>query len=178
MRSVIAMVISMFCITCVAQESEFPKNLVGFLKPGMHIGVVSIADSDRITIEVYSEQDYAIAIDSRELSLEELSSKYDRVATELERKRKEILTSLESQRIDLPTGKEFGEPEISLRASQREAFYKIIAAGEDYILVSNSVGSKRRRAIATRFISAINWRDELPFIWSVPHVDKAEARTK
>jgi hypothetical protein len=145
----------------------------------MHIGVVSYhPDSDRITIEIYSEQDHAIAIDSRNLTLEELTSKYERVAKDLERTRKEILTSLQSNTADIPPGKEYGEPEISLRTNQRESFYKIAATGDDYILVTNAMSPTKRRVLSTRFISSINWRDELPFTWSVPHVNKTTDRTK
>ncbi len=174
MRSAILIMLTcFFCAPCVAQEQEAPKNLVGFLKPGMHIGVVSyFPDSDRITIEVYPEQLFPIAIDSRKLSLEELTSKYDTVAKQLERTRKEILTSLESSTAQLPPGKQYGEPNISVRSNQRESFYKIVATGEDYILVTSAMAPTKRRALATRYISAIHWREELEFNWSVPHVDK------
>lgn len=180
MRHAIAIVLTcIFGAACIAQEHEAPKSLVGFLKPGMHIGVVSYApDSDRITIEIYTEQDHAIAIDSRNLSLEQLSSKYERVAKELERTRKDILTSLQSKTEEIPHGKEYGEPEISLRTNHREAFYKIAATGDDYILVTNATSPTKRRVLATRFISSINWRDELTLTWSVPHIDKATDRTK
>lgn len=179
MRNAIAIILTCFFgAACIAQEQDAPKSLVGFLKPGMHIGVVSYPpDSDRITIEIYSEQDHAIAIDSRNLTLEELTSKYERVATELVRTRKDILTSLQSSAKDIPPGKVYGEPEISLRTNQRESFYKIAATGDDYLLVTNATSPTKRRVLATRFISSINWRDELPFTWSVPHIDKTKDRT-
>jgi len=54
MRSLIAiMLLCIFFVPCAAQEQDVPKNLIGFLKPGMHIGVVSYRDSDRITVTVH-----------------------------------------------------------------------------------------------------------------------------
>ena len=179
MRSHIAlMLICLFFVPCVAQEQAAQKNLIGFLKPGMYIGVVSYRDSDRITISIYSEQDHAIAVDSRSMSLEELTSKYERVATELARTRKDILTSLQSKTQEIPPGKEYGEPVIGLRPSHGESLYKIIATGDDYILLTSSVTPTKRRVFATRCISSINWNDELQFTWSVPQVDKTTDRAK
>jgi hypothetical protein len=132
----------------------------------------------RITISIYTEQDHAIAIDSRSMSLEELTSKYERVATELARTRNDILTSLQSRTEDIPPGKEYGEPVIGLRSSQGELLYKITATGDDYILLTNSVTPTKRRVFATRCISSINWHDELLFTWSVPHIDKTTDRAK
>ncbi len=139
------------CLHCTGARST--KELGRIFETSMHIGVVSYTpDSDRITIEIYTEQDHAIAIDSRNLSLEQLSSKYERVAKELERTRRDILTSLKSKTEEIPHGKEYGEPEISLRTNPREAFYKIASTGDDYILVINATSPTKRRVLATRFI--------------------------
>ncbi len=108
MRNFIVFVLTcVFCTPSVAQEVvDAPKSLVGFLKPGMHLGLISyFPESDRITLRIYSEEDQAIAIDSQELSLEQLCAKYEKVASELERTRKEILTSLESNPPQLPRAK-------------------------------------------------------------------------
>ena len=180
MRSAFAiMLMCFFGASCLAQEQEAPKSLVGFFKPGMHIGVVSYhPDSDRISIEIYSEQDHAIAIDSRNLSLEELAAKYERVATELERTRKEVIASLQASAPKVQAGKQYGEPNISLSPHAKETFYKIAAVGDDYILVTNAIIPSKRRVFATRYISAINWRDELAFTWSAPMIDKPVDTTK
>ncbi len=128
MRHAIAIVLTcIFGAACIAQEHQAPKSLVGFLKPGMHIGVVSYApDSDKITIEIYTEQDHAIAIDSRNLSLEQLSSKYERVAKELERTRKDILTTLQSKTEEIPHGKEYGEPKLAFERISGKRFTRLL----------------------------------------------------
>ena len=179
MRNAIAIILTCFFGAAgIAQEQDAPKSLVGFLKPGMHIGVVSYQDSDRITINIYTEEDHAIAIDSRSLSIDELASKYERVATGLEQTRKDFVTSLQSRTKDLPPGKEFGEPKLGLQLNTMESFYKITAIGDDYILVTNSVAPTKRRVFATRFISSINWDDGLEFNSSVEYVNKTTDRTK
>jgi hypothetical protein len=179
MRSVIAIMFMCFLsAACVAQDEEAPKKLVGFLKPGTYIGISSYQDSDRITINIYTEQDHAIAIDARRLSLDELASKYERVATGLEQTRKDFLQSLPSRTEDLPPGKEFGEPKSRLNLNPRESFFKIVATGDDYILVSSPSAPTKRRVFATRFISSIGWREELEFSASVDYVDKASDKTK
>jgi hypothetical protein len=179
MRIAIAIIVTcIFFVPCVAQEQEAPQSLVGFLKTGTHIGVVSYQDSDRIAINIYTEKDHAIAIDARNLSLDELASKYDTVATRLEQTRKDYITSLQSRAKDLPPGKEFGEPKLGLQLNTMESFYKITATGDDYILVTNSVVPNKRRVFATRFISSINWRDALEFRVSVEYVDNSTDRTK
>ncbi len=180
MRHFFAIIITCFlCIPSVAQEEPAPKSLVGFLKPGMHVGITSFfPESERITIQIYDEQDHLIAIDAKKLTLEELSAKYEKVASQLERTRKEIFASLKSDPLQIPPGKEYGEPSIGLRINQRESLCKILATGDDYILVTSAASPSKRRVIATRFVSSITWNEELPLTWSVPHVDKATDKPK
>ncbi|MCU0720478.1 MAG: hypothetical protein MUC83_12290 [Pirellula sp.] len=177
----IAIAIMLICIDFapgVAQEQEAPQSLAGFLKTGTHIGVVSFEDSDRIVINIYTERDHAIAIDSRNLSLDKLAAKYETVATRLEQTRKDYIKSLQSRVKDLPPGKEYGQPRIGLQLNPRESFHKITAIGDDYILVTSSLAPTKRRVFATRFISSIHWRDELEFNASVEQVDKSTDREK
>ena len=160
-----------------AQESDAPKTLVGFLTPGMNIGILSFENSDKITIDIYTEQDFAIAIDARNLSLEDLASKHEKVASEIERIRKNTIVSLQTSKEKLPAGKEYGEPTIGFRSNPRESFYKIASTGDDYILVTRATAPENRRVFATRFVSSINWRDELPLSVSLTHVDTKTDKT-
>lgn len=171
MRTGIAvLLVGLVLMPYAAQEPDAPKNLIGFLKPGMHVGIVPFENSDRIAIEVYSAEDQAILVDARDLSLEELASKYDRVAREMELARKEAVASLKSTN--------YGEPKMSIVTNAREVFYRIAAVGEDYILVTYATNTKKRRAFAIRFVSSIQWRDELPFTWSASRIENEPEKVK
>ncbi len=63
-------------LSCIAQEFEAPQTLVGFLKPGLQIGIRAIQNSDRVTIAIYSKPDFEVAIDARHLKPDELASKH------------------------------------------------------------------------------------------------------
>ncbi|WP_146677835.1 hypothetical protein [Pirellula sp. SH-Sr6A] len=105
-------------------------------------------------------------------------AKYERVETELEQTRKDLLRSLPSRTKELLPGKEFGEPKFRFHFNQRESFYKIVATGDDYILVESSIAPTKRRVMAMRFISSIYWRDELEFSSSVEYIDKGNEKAK
>lgn len=178
MRNAITLWIVCFLgLPCVAQEQELPKTLIGFLQPGMHIGVVTFENSDRIAIEVYTEEDHAIAVDSSKMPMEELAAKYERVASAIARKREEVLASLQAAKAELPDDVEHGEPQIRLRYGPTESFYQVVSVGDDYFLATNARTPGSRRAFATRYVSTINWRDDLPFSVSVPRVVKAADRS-
>jgi len=174
MRNAISLWIVCFLgLPCAAQEQDSPKKLIGFLQPGMRIGIVTFENSDRIAIEVYTEEDHAIAVDSSKMPMEELAAKYERVASAIARKREEVLASLQAEKAELPDDVEHGEPQIRLRYRPTESFYQVVSVGDDYFLATNARTPGSRRAFATRYVSSINWRDDLPFSVSVPRVVKA-----
>jgi hypothetical protein len=165
-------------LSCIAQEFEAPQTLVGFLKPGLQIGIRANQNSDRVTIAIYSKSDFEVAIDARHLKRDELASKHEKVAQEFERIRKEQVTSHASRQNELPPGKTFGEPNVSLMVNPFERLCTIIHTGDDYILVSEVIAPKKRRVISTRFISQIDWQDGMNFTVTVPHVSKREESSK
>ncbi len=184
MRNFIPVLIVCFLgIPGFAQEQDAPKSLVGFLKPGMNIGVLSFAKFDAITIGIYTEEDFSIAIDARKLSSEDLASKYEKVASAFERTRKDLIATSQTSKEKLPVGKEYGEPRISISTNRSEFFYKVVSIGDDYILVTDamnlkSTNPKYRRVIATRYISSMHWHDELPLSISTPYVDTKTDKNK
>jgi hypothetical protein len=162
MRNAISLWIICFLgLPCAAQEQDSPKKLIGFLQPGMRIGIVTFENSDRIAIEVYTEEDHAIAVDSFKMPVEELAAKYERLAIAIARKREEVLASLQAEKVELPDNLEHGEPRIRLRYPPTESFYQVVSVGDDYFLATNARAPGSRRAFATRYVSSINWRDEI-----------------
>ncbi len=174
MRNAISLWIICFLgLPCAAQEQDSPKKLIGFLQPGMRIGIVTFENSDRIAIEVYTEEDHAIAVDSFKMPVEELAAKYERIAIAIARKREEVLASLQAEKVEPPDNLEHGEPRIRLRYPPTESFYQVVSVGDDYFRATNARTPGSRRAFATRYVSSINWRDDLPFSVSVPRNVKA-----
>jgi hypothetical protein len=165
-------------VSCFAQDTESPATLVAFLKPGTHIGIRTYDGRDGFTVTIYSKSDFDIALDARNLELDALAAKYEKVAQARDRTLAHFTESLESRRKTLPSGAEFGEPTASLFIDKHEGLYTVGQIGEDYILVRYGDEGTKRRAFATRNISSIGWHDDLHFNTSVRHIDKTADRTK
>ena len=106
--------------TLLAQSSPadeaVPENLLGFLKPGMSIGIHSIDGTSDVRVTVYSSGELRIAQDSQILDLEELAERYGSVRMEA---------------ADLATANHA----VRLVPGRRITFAEIEAIGNDYVLV-------------------------------------------
>lgn len=169
MKLILALIITcLIVVPSYAQEESNPKNLIGFLKPKMHVGIVTFENSDRVRIEIYSQEDQKILMDSRQMTLEQLELKYERVKRELARVRAEAIAErLGTLAIPKP-GAAQPKVDVGLRAHNNETFYVITHVGEDYILLSGISNRLKRRAMSINFVSSISWNDQLPIdVYSV-----------
>ena len=163
MKFIIASIIScLLVVPAFSQEQAKPKNLIGFLKPQMHIGIVTFENSDRVRIEIYTEEDQKILMEASTMPLEQLSTKYQRVAEEIARVRKESLAYNADNRKLLTPGKIFGDVQFYMNPNARETFYLITAVGDDYILLSAMNKPSKKRAMSIHYVSSVNWNEELP----------------
>lgn len=169
MKLILALIITcLIVVPSYAQEESNPKNLIGFLKPKMHVGIVTFENSDRVRIEIYSQEDQKILMDSRHMTLEQLELKYERVKKELARVRAEAIAE-RSGTLPIPKpGTSQPRVDVGLNAHNNETFYVITHVGEDYILLSGISNRLKRRAMSINFVSSISWNDQLPIdVYSV-----------
>lgn len=162
--------------SALAQELvTYPKSLAGFLKSGTHVGIYSNVESGSHKVTIYSEEDFEIAMDARNMDLEELALKYKSVAQDRDRELKRFTASLESKRKTLAANKEFGEPKARITINPRELLYTVAYVGDDYILVSPEANPKKFTAFSTRFLSTIRWHEGFRYGVSVRHVDRVSS---
>ena len=151
--SVLLLNLSAFCISARAQSQ--PDSLIGFLKPGMHVRILFSPNSSAVTIDVYSDEQYAIAIDAQSMSANELSQKYPTVAKRrddlIEKHVKKL--SGENASTSSSNGKEIYAVVHTQGRSPSQEFCKVLHIGNDYALVQYSEGN--RQVIAKSFIKTI-----------------------
>lgn len=158
------------CVTavpCCGQDGDYPATISGFLKPGTFAGIRALDASSGITVTIYAEPDFEIALDARRLSLDELAAKYKSVADSRAKTLQEATASWELRRKENASGRDSGTPQVSLFIDRREQLYRIVHVGNDYLLVSYEDNTNRQRAFATKYISSIRWHDELRFRTSI-----------
>ena len=133
-------------------DEPHPKSLVGLLTPDMRVGIHRFDGSAAFIISVYSEEQFAIARDSRNLTLDQLKEKYVAVKEQCEHTL-EILST--TQHAETRKILESHKPEV--RKDKAGGLLGTIShVGEDYVLVTLDGLQERRLVLASQFISQID----------------------
>ena len=79
-RSVIILVLTFAAIFTVGKygvaDEPLPQSLLELLKPDMRVGIRWITGTAAVALNVYSKEQYLIARDTRNLTLDQLKKKY------------------------------------------------------------------------------------------------------
>ena len=78
-RSLLSICLLSILCTQLRAEDEFPKQLIGFLKSGQHIGLSARSDEPTFFLVFKNQTDMAVHKDAEKLSVEELRKKYPQV---------------------------------------------------------------------------------------------------
>ncbi len=106
-RSLLSICLVSTLCSQLCAEDEFPKQLIGFLKSGKHVGVSARSDEPTFFLVFENQTDMAVHKDAEKLSVEELRKKYPQV----ERQANDLLGSIspdlggESKRPKLEIGR-------------------------------------------------------------------------
>ena len=175
----LAALCSQSCHTkAIAADDVFPTSMLGFVKPGMHLGIKSSPSNSFVTIEVYSEDQFQLAKDARELTFEDLGQKYPLVADQAAKALKEYKAAVEARRLQSPKSANFrspGEPTVALEVDRAVLLCSVLHVGEDYVLVAYGADSSKKQVIAKQSVSRIRWAsDDLRFRNSLKRTETQE----
>ena len=128
-----------------------PKTMLGFLKPGMHVGVRSITGTPSVILTTYTEGNYAVARDlQRDQSFGVNFGDAKKVAETNSTVRKELDAYLSRQNLtDASTER------IRIMPLVGTSLGTLVAIGDDFVLFELEGESKRRRIIPKASIGSI-----------------------
>ena len=134
-----------------AQENfaEFPNTMLGFLRPGMHLGITSVEGTTSVIIRTYSDDGYAVARDlAKQLgaSLKSASS----VAETNTTVRAELQAYV--SRLSLPAA---SAGRIMIRPFARTLFGKVVVVGDDYFLLDLDGEQQPKRIVPKASVGTI-----------------------
>jgi hypothetical protein len=132
------------CQLCA--EDEFPKQLIGFLKAGQHVGLSTRPDEPTLVLIFKNQTDMAINRDAEKLSVEELRQKYPQV----ERQASQLLDTAARD----STGESKG-PKLEIVRYAPLRYAKVLHVGNDYVLLEFENAS--RIAYSSTQIGRIAW---------------------
>ena len=151
---------SFFGATLNAADEAFPSSLLGFIKPGMQLGVRSSRMDSLVTIEIYRDEQFRILRDARDMSLEDLGKKYPQIADKAAKALAEFTSSLEAQRTRTPQVANFppsGKPTVSLAVDREVLLCTVLYVGDDYFLVTYGDDNSKRQVIAKHAVTRMRW---------------------
>lgn len=160
-----------------AAEPDFPSSLLGFIKPGMLIGLRTSQADSLVSVEIYDEEQFRIATDARRLKLEELEKKYPSVSEKAAKALATYQSSLEVRRSgNVVRGTSFVfEPSIELDVDRTTTLCTVLHVNGDYFLVTYGDDNSRKQAIAKQAVTRIRWvSDDVRFKTSLRTVSRAE----
>lgn len=108
-----------------AADDAYPQSLLGFIKPGMHLGVSYEQSSSLVMIEILTDKQVQIWMESREKTLKDLGQKRPNAA------------DIEMQKF----------------LARTTYVCTVLHVGDDYILTT--LGGARKQAIAAGFVSRV-----------------------
>lgn len=150
------------CSSAPAQTP--PESFLGFLKPGMHLRITHSSNSSAVTIDVYSDEEYAIVNDALTMNVNELAKKYPSVAKRRDDLLEKHIATLKNESVpDLSS--DLQEEFVVLHSQQRVTpplkFCEVQHIGNDYVLIQYAEGD--RQLIAKPFIKTIRLDMKLAF---------------
>jgi hypothetical protein len=129
-------------------DTEAPKRLLGFFKPGMPVGIQTVEGSSSVIVRTYSDANFAVAKEiagrgSVTIDAEEIAAKSEPVRAALEQHLKRSNSAASSER------------SVWLMPLMRTTLGRVKAVGDNYILIEIDGEEKSRMAIADLSISKV-----------------------
>jgi hypothetical protein len=144
----------------------------------MTIGVKSSQADSLVAIEIYSEDQFHVAKDARDMTLQDLGKKYPQIADKAAKALAEYKSSIEAQKERIPRVANFpssGEPVVALEVDRAVLLCTVLHVGEDYLLLTYSADNSKRQVIAKQAVSRIRWAsDDLRFRTSLRRTESQE----
>ena len=127
-----------------SEDNSLPNNLLGFLRPGMRVGVQAVDGTTNVLIHVYTDEQYEIARDvvvpgRRAVAAAKLADDHPAVRTMLDA----FIEKLLEKSPDADSDRVLVFPFV------RTSLGSISAVGDDYVLIERD-GEKKRRLILAR----------------------------
>lgn len=160
-----------------ADEPDFPKTLLGFIKPGMLIGLRASQSDSLVSVEIYDEEQFRFAMDARHLKLDELEKKYPSVSEKAAEALANYQSSPEARASGNVKGTNFvREPSIELDVDRTTTLCTVLHVDDDYFLVTyGDDSSKKRQVIAKQAVNRIRWAsDDVRFKTSLRTIRRAD----
>jgi hypothetical protein len=175
--------VTMFCFHSSEEnkanaESELPASLLGFVKPGMEIGIRSSSKDSFFSIVIYDKEQFRFEKDARRLDLDELGQKYPKVLQETTKalaKWRSTMTDQLPPASEGPLRQPPVEPAVALDLDLTVTLCTVVHATDDYILVTYGDDNTKRQAIAKQAVSHLRWAtDDLRFREFLRTVERPE----
>ncbi len=142
----IAIVAATLCATLARSEDDpLPNNMLGFLRPGLRVGIQTVDGTTNILLNVYTEDQYGIARDLASLGRSAVAgrSKFADDHPVLRKKLDAFVERLVEKSPDANVDK------VIVFPLSRQSFGSIAAIGDDYVLIDREASTKHRLIFGT-----------------------------
>ena len=143
----------------IAVPDDFPKNMVGFVRPNSHVGMNRDQQSGKYSLTILTEPQHSLLRDLRVLDVDAIKLKYAEVAAEFARMETKGELKRQTPRAD---GTRIGKTKVSV-SSLAGILYKVIHVGEDYLLLEITDDSANRLVVNAAAITTIVWNSGLQY---------------
>jgi hypothetical protein len=183
MRCFLIVFVTILCFlsharTNFAADPDFPNSLLGFIRPGMLIGIQASRDDSLVSIEIFDEEQFRFAKDARSMKLEELKEKYPKVSEEAAKALAAFESSIDAQlsndarRTRLRSSV---EPSVALDVDRATVLGTVLHVTDDYFLVRYGDDNPRKQVVAKQAVTRIRWAsDDIQFRKSLQPVRTPE----
>lgn len=155
MTQKLLLILSLFLAApALSDEPQQPRRLLDFVKAEMFVGMQAIDGTGQILLHLYSEEEYRLAMEIAELPRSQRGLR----ASSLAEKHPSVNVKLQRY---IETLSAVDEPEnlvasIMVTPLPRFSFGRVVAVGDDYVLVELEGDSKRRRVIPSHSIGRLD----------------------
>lgn len=129
-------------------DEKVPKALLGFFTPGMHVGVQSVEGTTNVIVHTYSDTNFAVA--------KEIASRGSSpfAAKEFAEHNEVVRIAIE-QHLEKLDSANLSDSDIWMMPLMRTELGRVMAVGDDYVLVEIDSERKSRLAIRDSSLSKV-----------------------
>ncbi len=151
--AMIAVTALLVCAASASAEDEsLPKNMLGFLKPGMRVGIRAVEGTTNVFLDVYTDEQYGVALDLAAL-VGRRSVAATKFADDHPVIRKDLDVFVERLAERSPDA---NARNVTIFPLLRTSFGSISSIGDDYVLIDREGDTKRRLILARSSIARID----------------------
>jgi hypothetical protein len=134
-----------------SEDSPSPRSLLGFLKPGMRVGIQTVEGTTNVLIDVYTDEQYGIACDLAALGRRAVAAA--KFVDDHPAARKKLDAFIEKL---LEKSPDANSDRVIVFPLLRTSFGSICAVGDDCVLMERDGETKRRLVLAKSSIARID----------------------